>query len=168
MQFVCCPCEMQVTTKYTAVNGAFSALACGVCVLAFATATETFSGAEQYEYAADAAKISVSQSAEPSSPLLGRSAPQGAEASGPDVAAAPDAPLVQVIDAVNMRAGPSSSQRVIKVQLEGAQLRVAARDGGWVEVVEPDTGLKGWVYSDYVKGVEPTSRRADIGGRKIE
>jgi hypothetical protein len=39
---------------------------------------------------------------------------------------------VEVVDAVNMRSGVSSSNALIKVHLEGAQLRVVARDGNWI------------------------------------
>ena len=51
---------------------------------------------------------------------------------------------------------------VIKVQLEGERLRVASRHGGWVEVVEPETELTGWVYEQYVIPIEPESKQVSL------
>lgn len=69
---------------------------------------------------------------------------------------------VEVTDAVNMRSGPSSAAMVLQVQLEGAQLQVASRDGKWIEVVDPNTSREGWIYEKFVKPITPTSRQADL------
>jgi SH3-like domain-containing protein len=79
-----------------------------------------------------------------------------------------DKEWVEVIDAVNMRSGPSSAKPVLRVQMAGARLQVASRDGRWVEVVEPDTGQRGWVFERHVKLVEASSRRAAIAGTEIQ
>ena len=74
---------------------------------------------------------------------------------------------VEVVDAVNMRLGPSSANAVIKVQLAGTKLEVASREGKWVEVIEPATGGTGWVFDDYLKPVAPASRRAEAAETTI-
>ena len=69
---------------------------------------------------------------------------------------------VEATDAVNMRSGPSSANPVLQVHLEGAHLRVASRNGKWIEVVDPNTSREGWVYEKFVKPITPTSRQADL------
>lgn len=69
---------------------------------------------------------------------------------------------LEVTHAVNMRSGPSSVALVLEVQREGAQLRVASRDGKWIEVVDPNTSREGWVYEKFVKPIAPISRQADL------
>jgi hypothetical protein len=98
----------------------------------------------------------------PTSALLGRVPEQEVASRGVDDEPRGDAAWVEVIDAVNMRSGNSSSDPVIKVQLEGERLRVASRDGGWLKVVEPETDLTGWIYAQYVKPVDPESKRAGL------
>jgi len=75
-----------------------------------------------------------------------------------------DKEWVEVTGAVNMRSGPSSANPVLEVQLEGARLQIASRDGRWVEVVEPNTGQRGWVFDRHVKPADSVSRRAAIAG----
>ena len=53
---------------------------------------------------------------------------------------------------VNMRDGPSSSSSVIAVIAKGAKLPVLDRKRGWVQVSNPETSEKGWIYSGYVGG----------------
>ena len=53
---------------------------------------------------------------------------------------------------VNMRDGPSSSSSVIGVIAKGAKLPVLDRKRGWVQVSNPETSEKGWIYSGYVGG----------------
>ena len=83
-----------------------------------------------------------------------------------DVGSSQGAPVngewVEVTDAVNMRSGPSSANPVFQVQLKGAHLRVASRNGKWIEVIDPNTGRDGWVYERFVKPIKPTSRQADL------
>jgi len=47
---------------------------------------------------------------------------------------------------VNLRQAPSPSAKVIRVVAKGAKLRVAARKGRWVQVTDPASSAKGWIY----------------------
>ena len=51
---------------------------------------------------------------------------------------------------VNLREGPSPSSRVISVVAKGAKLRVMGRKKSWVQVTNPATSEKGWIYSPNV------------------
>ena len=51
---------------------------------------------------------------------------------------------------VNLREGPSPSARVISVVAKGAKLRVMARKNRWVQVTNPATSEKGWIYTGNV------------------
>jgi hypothetical protein len=62
---------------------------------------------------------------------------------------------VQVVNAVNIRPRPDKSSKTIKVAKKGAKLRVLARNKGWVQVSDPMTSVKGWVYRGFVKPAEP-------------
>lgn len=53
---------------------------------------------------------------------------------------------------VNMREGPSSSSPVRGVIAKGAKLSVLDRKRGWVQVTDPATGNKGWIYSGLLAG----------------
>lgn len=79
----------------------------------------------------------------------------------PDAA---DGEWVEVVDAVNMRSGPSRSHPVVGTQREGVKLRVASREAGWVEVAEPGSGEAGWVYQRFVRPMEPGSRLVELVG----
>ena len=48
---------------------------------------------------------------------------------------------------VNLRDGPSSTARVVSVVAKGAKLRIVARKRGWVQVADPATSQRGWIYS---------------------
>ncbi len=47
---------------------------------------------------------------------------------------------------VNLREGPSPSSRVISVVQKGAKLRIMGRKKRWVQVTNPATSEKGWIY----------------------
>ena len=53
---------------------------------------------------------------------------------------------------VNLRDGPSSASRVIGVIARGAKVPVLERKRGWLQVTNPATSEKGWIYSGYVEG----------------
>jgi Bacterial SH3 domain len=48
---------------------------------------------------------------------------------------------------VNLRQAPSPSAEVIRVVAKGTKLRVVARKGRWVQVTDPATSAKGWIYT---------------------
>jgi Bacterial SH3 domain len=54
---------------------------------------------------------------------------------------------------VNLRKGPSSSASIISVVERGTKLRAIARKKGWVQVSNPATSEKGWIYAGNVDGV---------------
>ena len=53
---------------------------------------------------------------------------------------------------VNLREGPSSSASVVGVIAKGATLSVLDRKRGWVQVTDPATGKKGWIYRGKLAG----------------
>jgi hypothetical protein len=53
---------------------------------------------------------------------------------------------------VNLRQGPSSSSPVIGVVAKGAKLLALRRKRGWVEVTDPATSKKGWIYGANLAG----------------
>lgn len=156
------------TIKYAAVTVAFFAIACFVCAIGLAVAPYTFVGSiptQSEARAASNAPTEHSSLSSPSSSLLG-SQPKR-ETQELDVANR-NGDWVEVVDAVNMRSGASSSNVLIKVQLEGAQLRVVARDGNWINVEEPESEQRGWVYEKYVRSVEPTLQRAHVADVSVD
>lgn len=48
---------------------------------------------------------------------------------------------------VNLRKGPTSSSAVISIVAKGAKLEVVGRKRGWVQVANPETSEKGWIYA---------------------
>lgn len=153
---------MNYTAKYAAATGLLLAGACGLLALGFSVAGEGF--ARNPSAAApvvETAALKRSPDAHPSSPLLGADLERVAR----ELEARRS--WVEVVDAVNMRQGPSSANAVIKVPLAGTKLQVSSREGSWVEVVELETGGTGWVFEDYVKPVAPASRRAEAGETTI-
>ena len=57
---------------------------------------------------------------------------------------------------VNLREGPSSSASVVGVIAKGATLSVLDRKRGWVQVTDPETGKKGWIYRGNLAGEAKT------------
>jgi hypothetical protein len=53
---------------------------------------------------------------------------------------------------VNLRERPSSSAPVLGVIAKDAELSVLDRERGWVQVTDPSTGKKGWIYSGLLAG----------------
>ena len=48
---------------------------------------------------------------------------------------------------LNLRQAPSPSAKVIRMVAKGTKLRVVARKGRWVQVTDPATSAKGWIYA---------------------
>lgn len=60
---------------------------------------------------------------------------------------------------VNLRDGPSSSARIMGVVAKGVKVEVTDRKRGWLQVTNPATAEKGWIYSGYIEGASKTSLR---------
>jgi Bacterial SH3 domain len=149
--------------KYAAISGLLFVAACGVCAAGFSVAGERFARAPSsapHDLEAAAASVRAAE-AQPQSGLLGsdpeRLAKEAAARRG----------WVEVVEAVNMRQGPSSANAVIKVQLAGTKLKVASREGKWVEVIDPETDVTGWVFHRHVKTLASASRRAEAAGTTV-
>jgi hypothetical protein len=54
---------------------------------------------------------------------------------------------------VNLRERPSSSAPIVDVVAKGDKLRVIGRKRGWVQVTNPATSDRGWIYAGNVKTV---------------
>ena len=72
---------------------------------------------------------------------------------------------VEMTAAVNMRVGPSSGTRIIKVQQAGTRLRLTSRNNDWVEVEAPDSGEAGWIYSKFAAPIDAPRQSADLDPR---
>jgi Bacterial SH3 domain len=64
---------------------------------------------------------------------------------------------------VNMREAPKSSSPVLGVIAKGVELVVLDRKRGWVQVTDPASGKKGWIYSGLLAGEAKTQRRVRRG-----
>jgi hypothetical protein len=81
--------------------------------------------------------------------------PASSKASSSTAGASEKAPadhsFVEVKTDVNVRGGPSTSRPVIGVQRRGTTLQVTSREKGWLEVIDPESNVRGWVFSRFVK-----------------
>ena len=57
---------------------------------------------------------------------------------------------------VNMRTGPSSEHRILRVLVSGSQVARLGQEDGWVLIRTPD-GKEGWVPTPYVTRQAPPS-----------
>ena len=143
---------MNGTGKYAAI---LAILGLGVCLvggLALNRAVEIFTPSEvvtatEPEESAVAGALAASGSVA-TSPLA------GAELGAADRTASAEeegGDWVSAVAGVNMRSGPTRANPVVGIARKGDRLRVAYRDGDWVEVIEPDNGTRGWVYGKFVQ-----------------
>lgn len=63
---------------------------------------------------------------------------------------------------VNLRDGPASSAQVVGVIAKGAKLSVLDRKRGWVQVTDPATAKKGWIYSGNLAGEAKHRRKSAV------
>jgi hypothetical protein len=157
------------SVRYLAMAVAFFAVACFVIAIGLMVAPHAFLGSITSKFEAGASSKAPTRSTSVtslSSPLLG-SKPDRVAKDSVDVSAR-NGDWVAVVDAVNMRSNASSAAPVLKVQSKGVRLRVLSRDGNWINVVEPGTSLKGWVYTKYVQSAEPDSRQTRLANAKVE
>ena len=69
--------------------------------------------------------------------------------------------LLKVNSAANIRSGPSASAEIIGIAHTGAELRVASRDSGWVQIIDPLSWRTGWIYSKFLAPLAIPSAPAD-------
>jgi uncharacterized protein YgiM (DUF1202 family) len=62
--------------------------------------------------------------------------------------------LLQVNSVANIRSGPSASAEIIGIAHPGAEVQVALRDSGWVQIVDPWSSRTGWIYSKFLAPLE--------------
>lgn len=55
--------------------------------------------------------------------------------------------LLKITSAVSIRNGPSASADIIGMAYAGTVARVASRDSGWTQIVDPSSGRTGWIDS---------------------
>ena len=60
---------------------------------------------------------------------------------------------VRTSASMNLRKGPSASASIISVVDRGTKLREIARKKGWLQVSNPATSEKGWIYAGKVDDV---------------
>jgi len=73
-----------------------------------------------------------------------------AEATGQEAMLPQPAELLRVKSAASIRNGPSGSAKVIGTASTGAEIEVKAREGSWVQFVDPSSGNTGWIHSSSV------------------
>ena len=169
--------DMSSNARYGIASGLIGLAALSVCSLAFSLASSAFNSSDltaslkPEQRSASLPGLAVNPGKLPTSELAGVNfttefAPAS---SGNSLSAATedDKDWVEVSNSVNMRSGPSSANPVLKVQPEGARLQIASRDGRWIELVEPNTGQRGWVFDRHVKPADTISHRAAISGADI-
>ena len=69
-----------------------------------------------------------------------------------------DVTWIELSEFVNLREGPSSSERVIGVMEKGSKLRPIARKRGWVKVTNVATSKTGWIYARYAASATKSRR----------
>ena len=147
--------------KYGAIIGAFLLATYGLSAAGLVIAANLFAPPAQ-SVELDVKLPSAPAVKRPASVLLGTKATAVAVAdSVTDMEEGALEDFVEVVNAVNMRSEPSSTASVVKVQRAGTKLRVASREGGWLEVVEPETGDTGWIYETFVKTIESAALHVD-------
>ena len=54
----------------------------------------------------------------------------------------------------NIRSGPSTSAEIIGIAPVGAEVQVALRHSGWVQIIDPWSWRTGWIYSKFLAPLE--------------
>jgi hypothetical protein len=58
----------------------------------------------------------------------------------------PEAKWIVLPNAINLRAAPARSARILGVMRKGSRLEEIDRKRGWVQVIDPETRATGWLY----------------------
>jgi hypothetical protein len=157
---------MKPLTRYIVKSSILSAGAAGLVGLAFFVAVGVFSATPNKIGVSSAFSPPLTRTGQgPNSHLAGAHIPAGDR---PTVASSPlnfaDREWVKVTHDVNMRNGPTRSSVILEVKAEGTRLQVASRDGSWIEVLEPETGEKGWIYEKFLQESHPNTHEAELTG----
>jgi uncharacterized protein YgiM (DUF1202 family) len=70
--------------------------------------------------------------------------------------------FLKVNSAANIRSGPSTSAAIIGIAHAGAEVQVASRDSGWVQIIDPWSPRTGWIYSKFLAPLAIPSAPADV------
>lgn len=68
--------------------------------------------------------------------------------------------LLKVTSGASIRNGPSASADIIGTAYAGAEVRVASRDSGWTQIVDPSSGNRGWIDSTVLAPLAPNVEAA--------
>ena len=155
--------------KYIVKSFILSASAVGLVGLAFFVAAGVFSETPIKIEISVASPPPISTAGlKPNSPLAGAAL---ADSNHPTVANVPPDTAhhdwVEVVEGVNMRTGPTRSSSILAVKTKGTRMRVGSRVASWIEVVDPDTSEKGWIYQKFLREIPATKEAelADVNSR---
>lgn len=107
--------------------------------------------------------VSVSWAADASSPTLPSSAapspaPFSPPVNLPEAASSAVRPLGRVTgNVVRLRSGPGTTYSILGTCSLGTEVSVVGVSGEWTSVIVPDTGMSGYIYSDFIERSEPGS-----------
>ena len=60
--------------------------------------------------------------------------------------------LLEVKSTANIYSGPSAASEIIGIAHAGAEVQIASRDSGWVQIIDPWSWRTGWIFSSEVLG----------------
>jgi len=60
---------------------------------------------------------------------------------------------VEVKSTANIHSGPSAAAEIIGIAHAGAEVQVASRDAGWVQIIDPWSWRTGWIFSSEARGL---------------
>ncbi len=93
----------------------------------------------------------------------GRTEDQEVKAPAAIEAAAEPVAWTKIVFAARSHRDASVSSPVIKLYPAGAELRVVGRKSGWLQVLDPVTFERGWVFENYLVSIDgPTPTRSAI------
>ena len=69
--------------------------------------------------------------------------------------------LLKVNSAADIHSGPSALAERIGIAHAGAEVQVASRHSGWVQIIDPWSSRTGWIYSKFLAPLEIQSAPAD-------
>lgn len=78
--------------------------------------------------------------------------------------------LLTLTSAASIRNAPSASAHIIGTVYAGAEVRVASRNSGWVQIVDPSSGRAGWIDSTVLSPLTPpvdTASTEDFAAKQM-